>query len=53
MHCLSVKFCIPYFSQMLMKRAYEFREQALKAKQEAASYAEENKELKLKIEQAR
>lgn len=38
---------------MLMKRVYDFREQALKAKQEALTCAEENKELKVKIEQVR
>lgn len=38
---------------MLMERVYDFREQAVKAKEEALMYAEENKELKTKMEQVR
>lgn len=34
-----------------MERVYEFREQAARAKQEVASQQEENKELKMRIEQ--
>ncbi|CBJ30367.1 conserved unknown protein [Ectocarpus siliculosus] len=37
----------------LMERVYEFREQAARAKQEVASQQEENKELKMRIEQMR
>ncbi|CAM9530445.1 unnamed protein product [Ectocarpus sp. 4 AP-2014] len=37
----------------LMERVYEFREQAAKAKQEVASQQEENKELKMRMEQMR
>ena len=36
-----------------MNLLYDFREQAVKAKQEAAAAQEENKELKIKIEQVR
>lgn len=37
--------------QTLMDRVYEFREQSVKAKQELASLQEENKDLKIRIEQ--
>ncbi|CAM9507116.1 unnamed protein product, partial [Ectocarpus sp. 8 AP-2014] len=37
----------------LMERVYEFREQAARAKQEVASQQEENKELKMRVEQMR
>lgn len=38
---------------MLTEKVYEFRELASKAKQEASVHAEENKELKIKMEQVR
>lgn len=37
--------------QTLMERVYEFREQAVKAKQEASTQQEENKELRMRMEQ--
>lgn len=37
--------------QTLMDRVYEFREQSVKAKQELGALQEENKELKVRIEQ--
>lgn len=37
--------------QTLMERVYEFREQSLKAKQELTAQQEENKDLKIRLEQ--
>ncbi|CAN0196172.1 unnamed protein product, partial [Pylaiella littoralis] len=39
--------------ETLMERVYDFREQGVKAKQELAAQLDENKELKMKIEQMR
>lgn len=51
--CCVVRRCLLDFAQTLMERVYDFREQGVKAKQELAAQLDENKELKMKIEQVR